>query len=82
MLNTGFSFRYLSRQFFTYGINSLAYIFSNPDTRGLDPFNMIFPKMTKCTMDLYGPSGTVQNYDALCILPINVMNEKLYLVAW
>ena len=36
--------------------------------------------MTKCTLELYGPSGTVQNYDGLCVLPINVLNEKVCVV--
>lgn len=38
--------------------------------------------MTKCTLNTYGPSGTIQNHDALCVLPINVLNEKIYLVIW
>ena len=38
--------------------------------------------MTKCTLNTYGPSGTVQKHDGLCILPINVFNEKLYLFIW
>jgi hypothetical protein len=25
---------------------------------------------------MYGPSGTLQNLDGLCVLPINVLNEK------
>ena len=33
--------------------------------------------MTKCTMNLYGASGTLQNYDALCVMPVNMLNEKV-----
>merc|ERR1711973_230861 len=55
---------------------------ANPQTRGPDPFNLIFPKMTKCTFHTYGPSGTIQNHDALCVLPINILNEKIYFMAW
>ena len=72
----------MSSQFLGYGINSLKYMIANPETRGLDPFNLIFPKMTKCTLNTYGPSGSLQNHDALCILPINILNEKIYFVAW
>ena len=25
----------------------------------------------------YGGSGTLQNYDAICLLPLNILNEKL-----
>ena len=80
--NSFFFFRYMSREFFAYGIYSLSYMFTNPETRGPDPFNLIFPKMTKCTLHTYGPSGTVQNHDGLCVLPINIMNEKIYLIVW
>jgi hypothetical protein len=72
----------MSRQFFGYGYYSMQYMSTNPDTRGLDPFNLIFPKMTKCTLNTYGPSGSIQNHDGLCILPINVLNEKIYLLTW
>ncbi len=26
---------------------------------------------------MYGPSGTIQKLDGLCVLPINVLNEKV-----
>ena len=42
----------------------------------------IFPRMTKCTFHLFGASGDVQKYDALCILPLNIINEKIYILIW
>ena len=30
----------------------------------------------------YGPSGTIVNHDGLCILPINIINEKIYVFLW
>ena len=38
----------------------------------------VFPKVSKCTFHRYGPSGTIGNHDGLCILPINIINEKEY----
>merc|ERR1711915_489144 len=29
-----------------------------------------------------GPSGTVQKMDGLCILPLNIINEKIYVFLW
>ena len=49
---------------------------------GDDPFHITFPKMTKCTLEMYGPSGTIVNYDGLCVLPVNILNEKIFLIIW
>ena len=38
--------------------------------------------MTKCTFHRYGPSGDVQKHDAMCLLPINIVNEKVYIFLW
>ncbi|XP_023324554.1 innexin inx2 [Eurytemora carolleeae] len=70
---------YLGSNFLTYGPTVISYQMGNYPS---DPFDNIFPKMTKCTLALYGPSGTVQNYDGLCVLPINVLNEKIYFLLW
>ena len=38
--------------------------------------------MTKCTFHKFGPSGTVQKFDGLCVLPLNIINEKIYVTLW
>ena len=38
--------------------------------------------MTKCTFMKYGSSGTIQKHDALCILALNIINEKVYIFLW
>lgn len=45
-------------------------------------FNAVFPKKTKCIYTRYGPSGGNERWDALCVLPLNVLNEKFFLVLW
>ena len=42
----------------------------------------VFPKMTKCSFHKFGPSGTVEKFDGLCVLPLNIINEKIYLFLW
>ncbi len=42
----------------------------------------MFPRLTKCTFHRYGSSGDVQKHDAMCILPINIVNEKVYIFLW
>merc|ERR1712032_1636413 len=43
-----------------------------------DPLNRVFPKVAKCTFQKFGPSGSLQKHDALCVLPLNIINEKIY----
>jgi len=38
--------------------------------------------MTKCTFHEFGPSGQVQRFDGLCMLPLNIINEKIYVFLW
>jgi hypothetical protein len=38
--------------------------------------------MSKCIFRQYGPSGSIEKSDVLCILPINVINEKIYIIIW
>ncbi len=33
-------------------------------------------------MYLFGPSGTLQNLDALCVLPLNILHDKIFLILW
>ena len=42
----------------------------------------LFPKVTKCSFPIYGASGTLQNFDAMCILPVNMLNEKIFIFLW
>ncbi|XP_012236084.1 innexin inx7 [Linepithema humile] len=48
----------------------------------LDPLDIVFPKVTKCIFHKYGPSGTIQKHDALCVMALNIVNEKIYTVLW
>ena len=42
----------------------------------------LFFQMTKCTFNKYGPSGTVEITDGLCLLAINIITEKIYVFLW
>lgn len=37
-----------------------------------------FPRLAKCEFFSVGPSGSMQMLDGLCLLPLNILNEKLY----
>ncbi|XP_023298957.2 innexin inx5 [Lucilia cuprina] len=42
----------------------------------------VFPKIAKCHMTKYGFSGSTTSLDILCILPLNILNEKLFAFLW
>ena len=46
------------------------------------PMNRVFPKQTKCSFQKFGVSGTVEVTDGLCLLPLNTMNEKIFVFLW
>ncbi|XP_035734852.1 innexin inx2-like [Vespa mandarinia] len=48
----------------------------------IDPMTRLFPKVTKCTMHTFGSAGSMQIHDALCVLSLNVMNEKVFFFIW
>lgn len=73
--------RFLDGEFFNYGLRVLQLSNMDQDKR-VDPMIYLFPRMTKCIFHKYGASGTIQNLDALCVLPLNVFNEKAYIFFW
>ena len=73
--------RFLDGTFFTFGIEVISFAMRDEEDR-VDPVIYIFPRMTKCTFHKFGTSGNIESHDALCILPINIVNEKIYVFLW
>jgi len=73
--------RFLGYQFSTYGVDVLTQTEGNFTSRG-DELNRVFPKVAKCLFKKFGVSGNVQQHDALCVLPLNIINEKIYVAFW
>jgi len=71
----------LGGEFTTYGTEVLEFTQMEQENR-TDPMIQVFPRVTKCTFHKYGPSGSIQNNDALCVLPINILNEKIFIFLW
>lgn len=42
----------------------------------------IILQVTKCLFHKYGPSGSIQQHDALCVMALNIIHEKIYTVLW
>ncbi|KAL1402833.1 hypothetical protein pipiens_001829 [Culex pipiens pipiens] len=61
----------------------LGFDFLEEDFTGtMDVLDTVFPKVTKCHFHKYGPSGTIQKHDALCVMALNVINEKIFTFLW
>lgn len=73
--------KFLGGSFITYGLDVLKFVLMDQEDR-FDPMIFIFPHMTKCTFHKFGASGDVQKHDSLCILPLNILNEKIYVIMW
>ena len=69
---------FLGYQFTKYGREVFAVSEEDLNSR-VDPMHKVFPKVAKCTFNKYGPSGSIQTHDALCVLPLNIINEKIYI---
>ncbi|XP_046396700.1 innexin inx3 [Ischnura elegans] len=72
---------FLGGVFLTYGTDVIQFSGMDQEDR-VDPMVAIFPRVTKCTFRKYGPSGSLQDHDALCILALNILNEKIYIFLW
>ena len=73
--------RFFDGTFITFGIEVMSFADRDQEDR-IDPMVYIFPRMTKCTFHKFGPSGTVEKFDGLCVLPLNIINEKIYVFLW
>jgi len=74
--------RFLGGKFAGYGLEVIGFKDWADFPLQYDPMMEVFPRMTKCTFHQFGPSGDLQRYDTLCVMPINIVNEKVFLFLW
>jgi len=72
---------FLGYAFSDYGTDVIAMSNREIGSRN-DAMDLVFPKVTKCTFRKYGASGTVESHDGLCVLPLNIFNEKIFIFLW
>jgi len=81
ILNIFMTDAFLGYEFSTYGHKVVGFLSEDPENRQ-DPMSIVFPKVTKCDFHKYGPSGNLINYDVMCVLALNIINEKIYTFLW
>ncbi|CAN7948768.1 unnamed protein product [Ixodes hexagonus] len=72
----------LSGVFVSYGSDVLQWYHGESGQRLVSPMVRAFPRVTMCSFAKYGHSGTVETKEAICVLPVNIVNEKLFLFLW
>lgn len=82
ILQTWYMDWFFDGEFLMLGFNTINYLRGDPKNETVNPLLFVFPRVTKCTFYDYGISGDVQRHDIQCLLPINVVNEKIYLFLW
>lgn len=74
---------FMRGRFHDYGSNALYYFRFQSDVPDVfNPCDLVFPKMAKCSFKFYGGSGDESIAEPLCILPQNILNEKIALIVW
>lgn len=73
--------KFFDGEFLSYGLRVMKFS-EVPQEQRVDPMVYIFPRVTKCIFHKYGASGSLQKHDSLCILPLNIVNEKTYIFIW
>lgn len=81
--------RLLGGEFFAYGWEVLAFrqemeITSSGTWPPLQysPLVRLFPRVAKCEFYQFGPSAGIEKFDTMCLLSINILSEKVYLLLW
>jgi len=75
---------FLGGRFMRYGTRVVNFLSFDQISR-LDmpnPFCTVFPTITSCTFHTVGSAAGEQKFNSLCILSLNIINEKVYLLLW
>jgi len=76
-----FTNRFLGGTFLDYG-SDVVNMLEMPEVNRTDPMIRIFPTVAKCNFRHFGPSGTVSRIDTMCVLAVNILNQKIYILLW
>ena len=57
-------------------------IYGGTETGLSNPADIAFPKVSGCTIKAYGVSGEMEEASGMCVLSLNILNEKIFAVLW
>jgi len=77
---------FLNYQFIDYGYLVYQHYRLPPEERqlatALNPMCEVFPKVAVCNYQRYGRGGGQETKNALCILSLNMINDKVFALLW
>jgi len=72
---------FLGGTFLEYG-SDVVNLLEMDEIERTDPMIRIFPTLAKCNFEHFGASGTVTRVDTQCLLAVNIINQKIYILLW
>ena len=69
----------LDGQFYYYGYEYVTQMLNSGKVTIED---VVFPKLTKCSVWSYGSSGTLQTQDFMCVLGASYWYSRMFVVLW
>jgi len=86
ILSVYLTHKFLLNQYLEYGVQVYKYYSVIPEERVrqsmTDPFCELFPKMAACHYHRYGMGGREDDRHAICILGLNMVNDKVFVLIW
>merc|ERR1719153_1524250 len=77
---------FLNKRYLTYGWDvAVFYALPTEEKKGpwvVNPFCHTFPRVASCNYFRYGAGGDQEKINAICILALNIINDKVFALTW
>ena len=77
--------RFLNYEFAFYGFKTWLYYKLPPEEQRMsvntNPMCKTFPRIAACDYHRFGSGGGTENVNAICILALNIINDKVYCIS-
>lgn len=86
VITFGMTHRFLHYRFLTYGFEVWQYYLLPEEELQMpgvvNPMCNTFPRIASCDYWRWGSGGRQENINAICILALNMINDKVFLILW
>lgn len=72
---------FLNGEFTQYGFQTARFLVGDQESR-VDPMTKVFPLVTTCHLSLIGPGGNEQLVEGICVMPMNSLFNKVFILLW